>query len=359
MRVGLASATVVALATLAMAGCELPPLPAPGTPEAQAVPVPPPRPRPEPLVAAPQPDTRPAVVPPPPPVRVGTSLPTIKPGDSVRRLTVSAAKRTYLLHVPTGYEAGTPRPLLIVLHGRGGSAAGARGWGFSTRADQKGWLVVYPEALPPTRSWSTQLGTGKANADDVAYLEAMLGDLALTVSLDPQRVYAVGYSTGGSFAAHLAGTLKAPSIAAVAIVGSNIATQTRGSTPVSVKLPDRAIPALFIHGRADRAAPFRGGPSILLDGANTLGASEGMALWARAAGCSENPVPTRLGAIEQLHHEGCAGGTRVELETHAGGHEWPRNLALDPRRGTPTVDHVMDFLEHGQTGSSARAGSAP
>ena len=88
-------------------------------------------------------------------------------------------------------------------------------------------------------------------------------------------------------------------------------------------------------------------------------AEAGMRLWARAAGCSENPVPTRLGAIAQLHHEGCAGGTRVELETHAGGHEWPRNLALDPRRGTPTVDHVMDFLEHGQTGSSARAGSAP
>ncbi len=277
----------------------------------------------------------------------------------MRRLTVNSTRRTYLLHVPTGYDAAIPRPLLIVLHGRGGSSAGARGWGFSARADQKGWLVVYPEALPPTRSWSTQLGTGKANAEDVAYIEAMLGDLALTVSLDPQRVYAVGYSTGGSFAAHLAGTLQGPTIAAVAIVGSNIATQTRGSAPVSVALPNRAVPALFIHGRADRAAPFRGGPSVLLDGATTLGASDGMSLWARTAGCQDTPLTSRLGAVEQLRHEGCAGGARIQLETYAGGHEWPRSLPLDQRRGTPTVDHVMDFLEHGQTLGSTRAGVAP
>jgi polyhydroxybutyrate depolymerase len=277
----------------------------------------------------------------------------LKAGDQLRRLTVNAARRTYLLHVPANYDPTAAHPLLIVLHGRGGSSAGARSWGFSQRAALKGWLVAYPEALPPTRSWPTRLGSTPAASNDVAYIEALLGDIRLLAHIDDARLFAVGYSTGGSFAAHLAGELKAPAIASVVLVGANIATRNRDGALTSVTLPTRAVSALFLQGRLDRAAPTRGGPSVLLDGEHALGTLEGAQRWARTAGCDETPRPVRSGAVELERFEHCREGALVDVETWAGGHEWPRSLPIEGRRPVATVDHIIEFLETSRSALSS------
>src|SRR4051812_30706104 len=53
--------------------------------------------------------------------------------------------RTWTLHVPPGDRPG-PRPLVIALHGAGGTGDGfARETGFAGEADARGFLVAFPD----------------------------------------------------------------------------------------------------------------------------------------------------------------------------------------------------------------------
>ena len=275
-----------------------------------------------------------------------TVFPALPAGDSTNYVVLPEMRRSYTLHLPTGYDPAKAYPLLIVLHGRGGSGAGARQWGFNQSADQRGWVVIYPEALAPDRSWSTSLGATSSTAHDVAYIAALMKDVRERIHLDPERINAVGYSTGGSFAAHLAGALRTTSIAAVVVVAGNIATRDSSGELVSVRLPTHPVAALFLHGRLDKAAPFEGGVSTLLGGARAIPVYDGARLWATSVGCDPDPALVRVGTIDQRRFVNCKRGVRVEMESHSGGHDWQRSLLFDPRRPTQTIDHIMDFLTH-------------
>src|SRR5258706_3882458 len=57
--------------------------------------------------------------------------------------------RQYTVHVPAKYfEAEKPAPLLIILHGAGGTGQGIESWsGFDGLSDKEGFLVAYPDAI--------------------------------------------------------------------------------------------------------------------------------------------------------------------------------------------------------------------
>ena len=65
-----------------------------------------------------------------------------------RTLHVDGFARTYLVHTPPG-SPGSRRPVVMMLHGRGGSSqSAARDFGWLAKADQMGFIVVFPQALP-------------------------------------------------------------------------------------------------------------------------------------------------------------------------------------------------------------------
>ena len=65
-------------------------------------------------------------------------------------LTVDGLTREYVAHVPPSYEAQTPMPVVIMLHGGGGTAeAEITGTGLTRKADAVGFLAVFPEGLRP------------------------------------------------------------------------------------------------------------------------------------------------------------------------------------------------------------------
>ena len=64
------------------------------------------------------------------------------------------SRRIYLVHVPRSYDAASWHPLLVVLHGGGGSAAFALCvYGWSELSQRESCLIVFPEATleDPTR----------------------------------------------------------------------------------------------------------------------------------------------------------------------------------------------------------------
>lgn len=56
--------------------------------------------------------------------------------------------RTYQLYVPSSYSKDVPVPLLVVLHGRSGNGESmATLTEFNVRADEHGFIVVYPDGV--------------------------------------------------------------------------------------------------------------------------------------------------------------------------------------------------------------------
>src|SRR5437868_10313807 len=67
------------------------------------------------------------------------------PGDHTRSLEVDKQTRAYLVHVPKSYDGTKPFSVVLAFHGGLSNAEQmVRFCGLNTKADQAGFLVVYP-----------------------------------------------------------------------------------------------------------------------------------------------------------------------------------------------------------------------
>ncbi len=169
------------------------------------------------------------------------------------------AARPYDLFVPTGLPASTPAPLIVLLHGYGASGElQATYFNLRTAAQDSGVLVALPDGLVDgigRRFWNATDACCNFSGnpvDDVAYLTAVIDDVAARHAVDPARVYLVGHSNGG-FMAHRMACDRSNRIAAiVSLAGAtwNTAATCAPSEPVAV---------LQIHGDADTTIRYAGG----------------------------------------------------------------------------------------------------
>jgi polyhydroxybutyrate depolymerase len=172
---------------------------------------------------------------------------------------VGGLERTYLTYVPRGLRKEAP--LVVVMHGSGEDSARMRvatGYGFERFADERGFVVVYPNGYEGY--WNAcnvvgDYGANKLNVDDVGFLTAMVGKLIAEISVDPGRVYATGISRGGHMAFRLA--LEAPSrFRAVAAVAANVpAPENSKCKPAG----QGTSSVMIMNGTKDPLNPFDGG----------------------------------------------------------------------------------------------------
>jgi len=109
------------------------------------------------------------------------------------RLKLSNDDRDGTLYVPPGYKDGTPMPLLMMLHGFGGTAASVR-YTFPL-ADEFGVIVIAPES----RSLTWGQGTPGFDAD-VRYLGAAYRHVTDILDVDRTHVALGGQSDGAGYA---------------------------------------------------------------------------------------------------------------------------------------------------------------
>ena len=108
-----------------------------------------------------------------------------------------AGGRDGLLYVPSGYHPDRPAPLVVMLHGAGGSARGALA-PFLPHADAAGLLLLAPDSRGQT--WDFIRG---AYGPDVAFIDRALRDVVGRCAVDPARVAIEGFSDGASYALSL------------------------------------------------------------------------------------------------------------------------------------------------------------
>jgi polyhydroxybutyrate depolymerase len=295
--------------------------------------------------------------------------------DSQEKVDVDDISRSYVLHLPEGYDQQQHYPVVILLHGRNQDADDmARLTHFNQLADKAGIIAVYPNAIHgqwnigvrpeqqseagPRRGSGRRGGWGGGGgypgggggypgggggypgggqsggqnpeetrnrpepADDVAFLNQMLDQLALKYSLDTRRIYASGLSDGG-FMALRVGCSMADRVAAIAAVGAAM-------PKAMICLPARAVPALFINGTDDPVVPDNGG-NYKPGRFHVLSAEDSAKTWAKFDRCGEKPAQDKLPSSEKGGKEtktftfsGCQNNAQVVLySVKNSGNTWP------------------------------------
>jgi polyhydroxybutyrate depolymerase len=226
----------------------------------------------------------------------------------------------------------TQSPLVIVLHGAGGTAEWADGeTGWSALAAREGFALALPEAIaldpgkPPRfltnpqrcNDHSSGPTADPSNADDVAFLAALIDIAVSQYGVDRRRVFLTGFSNGAGMAFRAAAEL-ADRLAAVAPV-AGYCHDPRPSRP------SRPVPTLYIIGDADPLVPLRGGevlnPWVLrLDRRPPV--VESLERWAKAIGCE--PRPRTESDANGVRIEVFPGPVEFRVVTIEGlGHHWP------------------------------------
>jgi polyhydroxybutyrate depolymerase len=243
-------------------------------------------------------------------------------------------ERRYVLHVPATYAArpATGAPLVLAFHGIHTTAAIQQFLsGMNDDSEVNGYVVAYPEGVGAATNQSFNAGTccGDASADgvdDVGFALAIIDQVAGTLCVDDDRVYATGLSNGGHMAYRLA-CEEADVFAAVASVAG--VETTPGCAP------SRPIALLHFHGDADPIVNY----DLGIDGVH--GAERSVDDFAGHDGCAATSTTTlSQGEVSCVARDGCAAGSAVELCTvHGGGHQWPGGNDL------PLLGHNTDDVD--------------
>jgi polyhydroxybutyrate depolymerase len=256
-------------------------------------------------------------------------------GNTASSITVDGHNRTYELHVPAAYKGEQAVPLVVALHGRGGTGHVIMGLThFDSVADAHGFLVVYPDGL--SASWADGRGATPSDTDgidDIKFLSELIRKLVRDYKIDALRVFVTGYSNGGFMSQRIACELSSQ------VVAVGVVAATMGEITASHCHPERPVSVMLIQGTKDPLVPFQGGPM----GAN---GSHGMILslqktaekWVGLDACDPKPESSAIAdkvadgtSIRREAFTGCKGGAEVVVYTvEGGGHTWPGGKAYLP-----------------------------
>jgi polyhydroxybutyrate depolymerase len=214
----------------------------------------------------------------------------------------------------------------MVLHGYGASGLGqSQYFGLLADAEEHGYLLAYPDGLVDARGsrfWNATDACCNfygSTVDDVAYLGAVLDDVAARYTVDPKRVFVIGHSNGGFMAHRLACERGGRIAAVISLAGATWLDPARcpAASPVSV---------LQVHGDADQTILYAG----------TLvypSAMQTVAIWAQKNRClgalqseaRDKDLDTGIAGAE-TRVDGfatCPPGAAADLWTIAGGGHVP------------------------------------
>jgi polyhydroxybutyrate depolymerase len=243
-----------------------------------------------------------------------------------RALDVGGTERHYILSAP---PSGGPRPAIFVLHGGGMSAnSGLHTTGMEPLVARENLVAVYPNAF--FREWNDgRKGRerNRGNADDVAFIRALIAALVAEGIVDPKRVYVTGPSNGGMMTLRLLCEAPERFAAAAPIIAS---------LPVDIANkcnPTRPLPVLVINGTSDPLVPYTGG-GVGFAGrrGNVISTDETMASLRRFNGCTDANKSEQLPDLDPddgstvtiTSWTNCSSGAPVVLyRIDGGGHRIP------------------------------------
>ncbi len=265
-------------------------------------------------------------------------------GHLERSIVVDGVERRFLLYVPERVAKMQPLPLVVMLHGMGGTARlSQQETGWSEKAMSEGFAVAYPEATRPYPSKAPSLGrnpqawndgSGRFHAaeqgvDDIAFIDALIDHLTQEFRIDANRVYVTGFSNGASMTFRLGAEL-AHRIAAIAPHSGTCWSETIS--------PTRPLSVCYLTGLSDTLNPIDGGfPKLAWGGKEQGGKPKPPVMkmirkWSRALECGDQPTNEDTQAGVHLQRFGPS-EDRAEVQYLAIeglGHHWAGGVRQAP-----------------------------
>ena len=259
--------------------------------------------------------------------------------EGYRTLEQDGTTREYILHVPASYDASSADPLglVIVFHGNGQCASNftsaQSGASMDAIGDAQNALIAYPQGLvrgkgaeefDPTASESTNI-----SESDFAFVDAILAEIQAEYTVDPERVYAAGYSNGGMMTYGLA-CHRGDVFGAFGIMSGIMLPDTSCN-------PEHTPSIVHFHGTSDFAIPYDGS-------GNFPAVADTINFWLGHNGLSAETVETTAldnGSVTRDAYTGGTNGSSVVLYTiDEGDHVWFE----DPIGGQSPNSILWEFL---------------
>jgi polyhydroxybutyrate depolymerase len=263
-------------------------------------------------------------------------------GKKLEQILVGRSQRKYIVSRPA---AGQPRPTIFVLHGSLANAQMAiLGMGFEALVDREQVVAVYPDAV--ARQWNDghapPISWGGRSPDDVQFLRALAMHLVRTGLSDPNRIYVIGFSSGGMMAFRL--MCEAPGVfSAIAAIAATVPAQFFRTCDA------KPTPTLMINGTADPLVPFLG-RKVSFAGKRLPSNDETIEFLRNVNGCTGTAkidrLPPRHGydvsAVVIASWTSCSSGAPVVLyRIEGGGHRIPSR-----GEGVPFLGVVLGKMNH-------------
>lgn len=245
-------------------------------------------------------------------------------------------ERHHLLHVPADID-GRP-DLIIALHALGSNPRLMEAMTLlSSKADERGFIVCYPEGVRSSvsgvTSWNARFCCRDAKVegvDDVLFISDLID--SLRDEHDLGRVLITGFSNGGMLA-HVVGMELSDKVDMIAPVAATVGKE------ILEFVPKQPVEAFIIHGQDDRLVPY-----ISRGVDRFLPAVEAEFYWARANGCSGVKEEDTSDAVVRRYVGGVCRVTSVVVKN--AGHVWPGGKArMGGEHDPKTIDATTLILD--------------
>ena len=178
--------------------------------------------------------------------RPGT--PTITPSLGLTPLGLGSG-RDGIMYVPASYTPATPAPMLILLHGAGGS--GPVSWtNYYPKAEARGMILLAPSSRSST--WDFILGNV---GPDVKFIDSALAHVFARCRIDASRISLTGFSDGAGYAV------------ALGQGNGDVVSHVMAHSPGFYAEPDVAVgkPRFFVsHGTGDTVLSFSNSANLVV-----------------------------------------------------------------------------------------------
>jgi polyhydroxybutyrate depolymerase len=276
---------------------------------------------------------------------------SVQSQDVEDTLMIYGRNRFYKTHLPIGYNFQNQYPVVFVFHGGlGNPDLSEKQTGFSKKADEEGFIVVYPygtgsfdKKLLTWNTWDCCGYADKKNINDVDFIKALLAEIKLKYNIDDKRIYAAGLSNGGMMCYLLACELP-EYFAAVAPVAATMFDTLVCNSKGEVSL-------IIFNSIDDQHIPYNGGvgEKSLVD-VEKLAVETVVNLWVKKYnGYLMNKSESSL--FHKTNYKNNNGTEIVLYKMLSGGHSWPggekiRAFADNPVKNVSATDLIWEFFKN-------------
>jgi len=216
-------------------------------------------------------------------------------GKTVKLKAKYSGRKDVKVYLPKTFEKQEKWPLIISMHGYGGSSLIQNYYVRLNKFKNKfGYVFAAPNGLKDSAGKGYWNATNfccdfeKKKIDDVAYIKGLIDEIKNSNEIgriDPEKIYLIGYSNGAFLASKIACSNSVKVAGMVNISGTSDLRNSEGellAVDIQTCEHERAVPFLHVHGTADETIKYEG-----TDNGKTghVGAIDHIKRWANQNGC--------------------------------------------------------------------------